>query len=57
MKNFEVEYLDDDMFSICLAEWGKERSGYGVIVYLTLEKMIQLRDAINQMIEILAKVK
>ena len=57
MKRFEVEYLDDDMFSIYLAEWGKSRTGYGVAVYLTLEEMIRLRDAINQMIEILAKAE
>lgn len=57
MKKFEVEYLDDDMFSIYLAEWNKSRSGYGVAVYLTLEEIIQLRDAVNQMIEILARAE
>ncbi len=57
MKKFEVEYLDDDMFSIYLAEWNKSRSGYGVAVYLTLEEMIRMRDAINQMLEILARAE
>ena len=55
MTGFEVDYLDDDMFAIYLAKYGKSQDGHGVALYLTWGQMIALRDAINHAIEKLAE--
>ena len=50
MRDFEIVHLSNNVFSIYLVEEGKERPLACIAEYLTVEQLLRLWDAINQVI-------